>query len=88
MVFVISLHHTGNRITGIMAATAFALIEHYTDEVLDEPKASGTPYFRDCTVDPFTFTWKDDAEAIVPRFVKWTEECLSIGLRYWTEFLT
>ena len=87
LVFVISLHHMGNQLTGIMAATAFALIEHYPDDASGILQLTGAPYFRDCTVSPFTFTWGDDAEAIVPRFYTWTEECFSIALRHWQEFL-
>lgn len=87
LVFVTSLHHTGSRLTGIMAATAFALIEHYSDDITAESMVPGNPYFRDCTVNPFTFTWEDDVETVKPRLVKWSEECLSIALSYWGEFL-
>ncbi len=88
LVFVTSLHHTGNRLTGIMAATAFCQIEYYPDDNSDRAEESGGPHFRTCSVNPFTFTWKDDADGITPRFIKWNEECLSIALSYWKEFLT
>lgn len=88
LVFVISLHHIGNQLTGIMAATAFAQIEHYLEDNTDTSEESVGSYFKDCTVNAFTFTWEDDAATILPRFIKWAEECLSIGLSYWTEYLT
>ena len=88
LVFVISLHHVGRELNGIMAATAFALIEHYADDDSDEMKSPGTPYFKDCTVNPFTFTSENDAGAIVPRFIEWAEEHLSVALSYWQQFLT
>ena len=88
LVFVVSLHHVGRELSGIMAATAFALIEHYPDDEGGETQATGTPYFRDCTVNPFTFTWQSDAEAITPGFTRWVEEHLGIALSYWQGFLT
>jgi Fic family protein len=87
LVFVVSLHHTGRQLTGIMAATAFAQIEYYPDDNADRPGEFEGPYFRNCTVNPFTFTWDSDADAIIPRFTKWAEEGLTIALRYWSEFL-
>ena len=82
--FVVSLHHVGRQLTGVMAATAFAearFREHDAEE-------SSGPDFRNCTVDPFTFTARDDAEAASERFAHWIEEPLSIALLYWGEFIS
>ena len=87
LVFVISLHHVGRELTGIMAATAFARIEHYQEDTASEMSVPGSPYFKDCTVNPFTFNWQDDAEAVTRRFVDWTEERLGVALSYWQGFL-
>lgn len=86
LIFVISLHHIGKQLTGIMAATAFSQIEYHTEADSEQAEGSGFPDFRDCTVSAFTFTWNDDAVTTSRRIIKWTEECLSIALRYWTEF--
>ena len=89
LLFTLSLHHTGRQLTGIMAATAFAEIGHFSEYI-----ARGQPHtlrdfdistFRYCAPEPFTFTWSDSAEEISDRFIKWTEECFSIALRYWME---
>ena len=88
LVFVISLHHVGQQLTGIMAATAFAQIMDSREPVSEESQESSGLYFRNCTVDPFTFTWQDDAESVEPRFAAWVEERLSIALRYWSEFIS
>ena len=88
LVFVISLHHVGRELTGIMAATAFALIEHYPEDDSSEIQSPATPYFKDCTVNPFTFTWESNPDAVAARFVNWTEERLGIALRYWQDFLS
>ena len=87
LVFVISLHHVGRELTGIMAANAFARIEHYQEDAAPEMSVPGSPYFKDCTVNPFTFNWQDDAEAVTRRFISWTEERLGVALSYWQGFL-
>ena len=88
LVFVISLHHVGQQLTGIMAATAFAEIRDSREPDSEDSQESPGLYFRNCTVDPFTFTWQDDADAVAPRFGDWVEERLSIALRYWSEFIS
>ncbi len=87
--FVVSLHNIGRELTGIMAATSFAQIEFH-DPLKDQTglgESETSEFFRDCTVNPFTFTWKDSPVNIRERFIKWTEECFSIALSYWGEFL-
>ena len=89
LIFVISIHHTGRRLTGIMAATAFAEIEYYGEEVSnDSTQTAGgsvNSTFHNCAINPFTFTWNDSPEAITDRFTRWTEECFVVALRYWME---
>jgi Fic family protein len=87
LVFVISLHHVGRELSGIMEVTSFALIEHYPDDNSEESTPHGSPYFRDCTINPFTFTWEDNAETIAPRFIRWIEEHIGVALSYWQGFL-
>lgn len=88
LVFVVSLHHVGQQLTGIMVATAFAQIRDSREPDSGESQESAGLYFRDCTVDPFTFTWLDDAETVAPRFTAWVEERLGIALRYWSAFIS
>ena len=87
LVFVTSLHHTGRTLTGIMEATSFALITHYPEESSDEVRPSRLD-FHDCTVSPFTFTSNDTTGAIEHRFIRWTEDHLTIALAKWGEYLT
>lgn len=86
LVFVISLHHTGRELSGIMEATAFALIEHYPEA--DEVQSTGASYFKDCTINPFTFTGEVDAVAITDQFIDWIEHNFGVALNYWRGFLT
>lgn len=88
LVFLISLHHTGRQLSGVMAGTAFAQIEFQPYGFMNERSepSLGVDY-RNCAANPFTFTWTDDANAIELRFFNWIEEALSEALRYWQEFL-
>lgn len=84
LVFVICLYPTGRNLTGIMTAIAFARIE--PGNIARDSEAVGqTPYYRDCVVNPGTFTWQDDAEVVKSRFVQWIEASLSLALSYWLE---
>lgn len=87
LVFVVSLHQIGRQLTGIMAATAFALIQHYQDDNLEGPDEAAAAHFQDCTVEPLTFTWETDAESLFPRFNTWAEQRLAMAVRHWGEYL-
>ena len=88
LVFVISLHHTGRQLSGIMAATAFALIDHYPDGIPEQVEASAASSFTDCTPSqPFTYTWEDNPDVLMPRYTAWLEQSLAVALRQWGEHL-
>ena len=92
LTFVISLHNIGRRLTGVMASTAFAQVEHYNGQDYIDPihgiEDLDSLTFRNCTVNPFTFTWNDSTDVINDRFVKWSEECFGIALQFWGKILT
>ena len=83
LTFVVSLHHTGRIATGIMAATAFAHIEHYNGSAAEPTVGGLDDSFRDCTPAPFTFTGENPADELLPRCQEWIEQCLAIALRQW-----
>ena len=87
LVFVIFLHHTGRQLTGIMAATTFSQIEYGPDDDSDDLGKPGGFYSRHYTANAFTFTWENDAEAVIPRFTDWMEECLTMALQSWSQFI-
>ena len=88
LVFVISLHHTGRQLSGIMASTAFALIDHYPDGIPEQVEAGAASSFIDCTPSqPFTFTWEDGPDVLMPRYTTWIEQSLAIALRQWGEHI-
>ena len=88
LIFVISLHHVGRQLTGIMAATAFAQIVKVQDPSMEDSEEPSDPDFYNCTVDSFTFTWDGDVETVAPRFTTWIETPLSIALRHWSGFIS
>ena len=89
LIFVISLHNTGRQLTGVMAATAFAEIDYHDGEsAADSARTSGgtdNSTFKNCAMNPFTFTWNDSAENISDRFIKWVKVCFSIALKHWMD---
>ena len=87
LIFVVSLHHVGRQLTGIMAATAFAQIVNTKDYGPEGEEPAG-PDFRNCTLDAFTFTSDDDAGSVAHRFTAWIEAPLSIALRHWSAFIS
>ncbi len=87
LILVVSLHHVGRQLTGIMAATAFVQIINFRDPIAEGAGGPAVPDFITCPVDPFTFTWQDNAETISPRFTDWIEGPLSIALRQWSAFI-
>ena len=88
LIFVVSLHHVGQQLTGIMAATAFAQIVKVQDHRTGDSEEPSDPDFKNCTVDSFTFTWDGDVETVAPRFTTWIETPFSIALRHWSGFIS
>ena len=85
--FLISLHHSGRQLSGVMAATAFAQIEFDPRVPMGQASSSLGVSYRNCSVSPFTFVWDNDADEIASRFFNWIEEALSEALHYWQQFL-
>ncbi len=81
--FVISIHHVGRQLSGIMAATAFTVI----DPGATAADESSGPDFHNCTTVPFTFTWQDRVGEPQARFAEWMDEQLAVALRYWAGFI-
>ena len=88
LIFVISLHHVGRQLTGVMAATAFAqIVNSRFGESEDAEETNGSDYVN-CTPESFAFTSDEDVTTIKERFTEWVEGPLSVGLRHWSEFIS
>jgi hypothetical protein len=78
LVFVISFHHVGRDLTGIMEAVAFSRLESYEDA---EDRESVAERFSVCSVEPFVFTHQTDPSAIVDAFSHWLDASLAIAVK-------
>lgn len=88
LIFVVSLHHVGRQLTGIMAATAFSQTVKAQDHSIEDSEGLYAPDFYNCTADSFTFTWDGDVKTVAPRFTTWIETPFSIALRHWSGFIS
>ena len=87
-VFVVSLHHVGRQLTGVMTASTFGEIGNSAELKSRDSRQWSEIYFIDGTNGPFTFTWQDGAEEVAPRFTTWIEKQLEKALRHWSEFIS
>lgn len=78
LVFVISFHHVGRELTGIMEATAFSRLESYEDS---DDRESISERFSVCSVEPFVFTHQTGAANIADAFSKWLDASLAVALK-------
>lgn len=78
LVFVISFHHVGRELTGIMEATAFSRLESYEDS---EDRESVNESFSVCSVEPFVFTHQTEALKIADAFSRWLDVSLAVALK-------
>ena len=85
-VFVISLHHVGRQLTGVMAATAFCGFEHGTAEHteafpdFESIDTSERVYLTIDSKELFTFTWQDEENEVASRFLGWIENQMESAL--------
>ncbi|MCI0665054.1 MAG: Fic family protein [Acidobacteria bacterium] len=78
LVFVISLHHIGRELSGIMEVTAFAFLEFYEEE--NDRKVRSHKYFQIPT-DPFLITWNTETSKILPTYKKWLDASLAVAVK-------
>ena len=88
LVFVISLHHVGRQVTGIMAASAFAQIGGDVETGVDRNDEESEADLKTCSPQTFTFTAGANPDVISDSFNEWIQESLSVALAYWGQYLT
>jgi Fic family protein len=76
--FVVSFHHVGRELTGIMEATAFSKLESYEDS---EDRESVSERFSLCSVEPFVFTYNTKLAEIEAAFARWLDAALAVALK-------
>jgi Fic family protein len=78
LVLVISFHHVGRELTGIMEATAFAQLESFENS---EDRASVSQEFFLCSVEPFVFTYKTREPDIADTFSHWLDAAFAVAMK-------
>lgn len=85
---VVSLHHVGRELSGVVRAVAFAELQ--TDrpadaDAADNGVAEEERIRQSATPAVLSLTWQDEADDVMPRFATWLEEAFAIALRYWED---
>lgn len=78
LTFVVSFHHVGRELTGIMEATAFLKLESYEDS---EDRESVSEKFSLCSVEPFVFTHLTKLDEISDAFNKWLDAAFAVAVK-------
>ena len=80
--FVVSFHHVGQELSGVMEVTAFCEISYPASDE-DQPKTGPIQ----CMDKPFTITYQDDPNKILPRLLEWVNESFAIAVKKWGDIL-
>jgi hypothetical protein len=75
---VISFHHVGRELSGIMEATAFSKLESFE---ASEDGGSVNERFSLCSVEPFVFTHHTETAKIADAFNRWLDASLAVALK-------
>jgi prophage maintenance system killer protein len=78
LIFVVSFHHIGRELTGIMEATAFSKLVSYEDS---DDWDSVSERFSLCSVEPFVFTHNTKASEIEDAFDRWLDQALAVAVK-------
>ena len=78
LVFVVSFHHIGRELSGIMEVTAFAQLESFENS---EDRESMTQDFFVCSIEPFVFTYQTRVSDIRDAFSRWLDQALAVAIK-------
>jgi Fic family protein len=78
LVFVVSFHHVGRELSGIMEATAFARLESY--EQSEDREYASQDFFL-CSLEPFVFTYQTKEADIGEAFARWLDTALAVAIK-------
>lgn len=84
LVFVVSMHHVGRDLTGIMEITAFATLESFEDS---DDRESVSADFSLCSLDPFVITWKTKEPDVTESFRRWLDAALAVAIKDYADRL-
>jgi len=78
LVFVVSFHHVGRELTGVMEAIAFARLESYEDS---EDREYASQDFFPCSLEPFVFTFQTTEQEIADSLARWLDAALAVAIK-------
>ena len=78
LVLVISFHHVGRELSGIMEVTTFARLESY--EQSEDRELASKDFFA-TSVEPFVITWKTRESEITNAFERWLDAAIAVGVK-------
>jgi Fic family protein len=78
LIFVVSFHHVGRELTGIMEATAFSKLVSYEDS---DDRESVSERFSLCSVEPFVFTHTTNVNEIAEAFNRWLDAAVAVAFK-------
>jgi Fic family protein len=82
LTFVISFHHIGQELSGVMEITAFGEIFYPATE--EDPAVTDQV---ECMDKPFTITHSDSVDAVRSRFLDWANEGFTLAVKEWGDVL-
>jgi prophage maintenance system killer protein len=78
LVLIVSLHHVGQELSGVMEATAFARLESFEDS---EDRDSVSRDFFLCSLEPFVFTYRTKETDIGDAFARWLDAGVAVAIK-------
>ncbi|MBM4345189.1 MAG: Fic family protein [Deltaproteobacteria bacterium] len=85
LVFVLSFHHVGRELSGVMQVVAFAELQAFESQQDKQPTAVDTV---DCTVGgPLVFTHTSSVKGIAPQFDEWLDSAMAAAFHAFGERL-
>jgi hypothetical protein len=78
LVFVVSFHHVGRELSGVMEVTAFAKLESFEGS---EDRESVSQDFFLCSLEPVVFTHKTREQDIGEFFARWLDGALAVAFK-------
>ncbi|WP_287127586.1 Fic family protein [Candidatus Cyanaurora vandensis] len=82
LVFIVSFHHVGRDLTGVMEVTAFARFESGEENEKWVPSS-----FFSCSLEPFVITWKTSETDVGTSFEYWLDIALAMAIQEYADRL-
>jgi len=82
LIFVVSLHHIGRELSGVMEGTAFSWLESF--ENLSDHSPAARQYFVS-SLEPFVIASNTSVSEVTPLFDQWLDSSLAIAFKEFSD---